>query len=394
MTHFDVIIASDLRFTGGTASAITHEIETLSENGVKIALLHISSGFLPGSLPHNARLAEAARRCGVPTIELGATHNAKMLVAAHPNVFRRVHRLGSRVRADLVVIVAHNVPCDNCGCLMFDPWAIQSACHRAFGGRIIWAPISPICRDRFERVGNALKVLSFDWINFIRVAHWARPVCPPDPSHIRIGRISRSDSEKFPSDAAELRAAYPTAPDILVSFLGYYDRIDDLLGARPENWRCLPFGSIDPLEFLKTIDFFVYFHNIAYTETFGRVIAEAIASGVVTILPHYFERTFGPAAIYCLPNQVETVVRHFHCAPARYVAQARLALEWLVAQYGEDVYVTRFRQLFDAVGRGTIDRLVTTIDTIEIGRMFALRSRYYMQKALAVTADRVKDVLR
>ena len=62
-----------------------------------------------------------------------------------------------------------------------------------------------------------------------------------------------------------------------------------ILGFIPANWVVYPFGSLDVVDFLRSIDVFVYFHHPNWVESFGRVIAEAMASGLPTILPTSFQ---------------------------------------------------------------------------------------------------------
>lgn len=57
------------------------------------------------------------------------------------------------------------------------------------------------------------------------------------------------------------------------------------MGAFPENWAPFRFCEIEPPQFLKGIDFFVYYPP--WVEAFGRTGAEALASGAVAILWHF-----------------------------------------------------------------------------------------------------------
>ena len=51
----------------------------------------------------------------------------------------------------------------------------------------------------------------------------------------------------------------------------------------PRHWTALRFGEMDVASFLGEIDFFVYFTNPMWRESFGRVIVEAIAAGKLVI---------------------------------------------------------------------------------------------------------------
>jgi glycosyltransferase involved in cell wall biosynthesis len=92
----------------------------------------------------------------------------------------------------------------------------------------------------------------------------------------------------------------------------------------------LPFGSTDVDAFLAGIDFFVYFTHPALRESFGRVLAEAIAAGKLVITDPGTAETFGPAVVASDGQDVDRLIRGFVADPARYQAfvqdaQARLA---------------------------------------------------------------------
>jgi glycosyltransferase involved in cell wall biosynthesis len=62
-------------------------------------------------------------------------------------------------------------------------------------------------------------------------------------------------------------------------------------------------------EYLKTLDVFIHWTRSDYIEEFGRNVAEAMAFGVPCILSPDLESTFGEAALYPEPEEVERTVR-------------------------------------------------------------------------------------
>jgi UDP:flavonoid glycosyltransferase YjiC (YdhE family) len=65
-------------------------------------------------------------------------------------------------------------------------------------------------------------------------------------------------------------------------------------------------------EFLKSIDYFVYFHHPNWVEALGIATVEAMAAGAIAVLPEYMRENFGSAAQYSTPDQSLSLVKSLH----------------------------------------------------------------------------------
>jgi glycosyltransferase involved in cell wall biosynthesis len=77
------------------------------------------------------------------------------------------------------------------------------------------------------------------------------------------------------------------------------------------------------------LDFWVYFHNEQLIESFGIATAEAMAAGLVVILPEYMEPTFGHAAVYAAPQEVVSTLHKYWDDADLYEAQSARALSYV-----------------------------------------------------------------
>jgi hypothetical protein len=107
----------------------------------------------------------------------------------------------------------------------------------------------------------------------------------------------------------------------------------------------LPFSWDGSAAFLRSLDFYVYFHSDEWSEAFGRTILEAMATGLVVILPVQFEELFADAAVYAAPAQVERVVKRFAGDPAAYAEQAARARAHVETRYTAGRFVGRLRSM-------------------------------------------------
>ena len=103
-------------------------------------------------------------------------------------------------------------------------------------------------------------------------------------------------------------AAYPDRRNLTIKALGGSPpEIQPWLGG---NWQLLPFSD-DASDFLSALDFYVYFHSRRWVEAFGVSIAEAMASGVVTVLDPSYESLFEDGAVYTEASGVLGVIDRF-----------------------------------------------------------------------------------
>ena len=96
------------------------------------------------------------------------------------------------------------------------------------------------------------------------------------------------------------------------------------------HWNLYRFREIPVGQFLSQIDFFVYFTNERWRESFGRVIAEAVAAGKLVLTDPDTASTFGKGVIGTTPQAASAHIADYIAKPLRYQrdvtdAQAGLA---------------------------------------------------------------------
>ena len=188
---------------------------------------------------------------------------------------------------------------------------VDRIARERFGVAPIWAPIGPLVREAVApEIPEGLR--EQDWVNIIDVDAWHTDRSWWQSDRPVIGRHSRPSPQKWPTDPKIIEAVYPVDGSAIVRILGGADPVRDVLGYVPESWQVMPFGAVDPREFLAQLDFFVYYHHPAWVEAFGRNILEAMASGLPAILPPHFRRLFGDSAIYAEPADVPSLVSRLY----------------------------------------------------------------------------------
>lgn len=345
---FDVVIVGDFRFPGGTSSAIAGEIRALRLGGFAVGLYQMNAPVLQTLTEWNTKITVLIDGGEVRVIAPGDPARCVALFVHSPWLFAEPQADRPRIEAGLRILVAHHAPADAKGDLYYDPAVIERHASQALGGPIVWAPISPVCREAFDVAGMTQARLALDWTNIVFVDDWGQARDDLIGDRPVIGRHGREQLEKWPASRAAVLAVYPDCRDLEVQMLGVGDDLRRMVGSFPENWRVWAFNEIAVRDFLQGIDFFVYYHHPKWLETFGLTIAEAAAAGCVAIVPPYLEKTFGDAAIYREPEDAVALVRSIAADRARFAALSAHGRDTLQARFGPEAYLVRLRRLLAA----------------------------------------------
>ncbi len=353
----DVAIIGDFRFPGGTSSSIAHEIRALRQGGYSVGLVPVRAPILKRDRPIHPLIQGAIDRGDARLVTDDAVE-ARLGLFENPQVFTALPSKLPRLSLGEKVLVVHHPTLDARGAPWYDPAVVHGVCETVGGDGLLWAPISPVCRANVRQAKLPFPLLEEDWLNIFFVEDWWADRTRPAGERPVIGRHSRPEWHKWPATRTELLTVYPDDPAIDVRLLGIGDHTKRLVGDWPANWSALEFAAVDPAEFLRSIDFFVYFHHPEWVEAFGRTVAEAIASGAVAILPEHFRATFGEAALYRAPDEVVPTVQELYADWEQYRLQSGLGAKLVERRFGPKPYLERVARLLGntAAGRSKATR--------------------------------------
>jgi UDP:flavonoid glycosyltransferase YjiC (YdhE family) len=342
----DVLILSDLRFPGGTSHSVAEEIAAQAQVGWSTGLVHLNGPLVSRVTPVNPRIRDQIRSGRARLLVGDRPIRTKMVLARHPGVLESAADQMPLIETEHVVLVANALPIDIDGSRRYKPAVVDQIARERFGVAPIWAPIGPSVREAIASdIPAGLR--DQDWVNIIDVDEWHvdrrgwrsdRPV---------IGRHSRPSRQKWPTDPKVIEAVYPIDGSAIVKILGGAGPVGDILGRRPDFWQVIPFGAMDPREFLAQLDFFAYYHHPAFVEPFGRNVLEALASGLPAILPPHFRPLFGDAAIYAEPPEVPTVMSELYADREAYENLAARTDTCVRTRFN---YKVHQRRLFELIG--------------------------------------------
>ncbi|NWO07379.1 MAG: hypothetical protein HLX50_17330, partial [Alteromonadaceae bacterium] len=305
--YYDVVLAGDWRKYGGPQKSMIEEIKALVNRGLSVAVLHLEAArFMTKTVdPLNDHIQGLINDGVVDEVLYDDTVAIKLLLLRYPPILQFAPHKPSSLRVARMLITANQAPSELDGS---DIRYIVGDCHKnaefMFGAEVSWVPQGPQVREAIEPYLDDAQLMPFDFPGILDPTVWKSDIPRKPVSKIPvIGRHSRDDKMKWPEHKQTLQEVYPFTGGLKVRIMGGGKTPLNVIGAEsvPVNWEILARDSEPVQEFLKSLDFFVFYQHTDAVEAFGRSILEAIAANLVVILPPHYEPVFGRAAVYAFP---------------------------------------------------------------------------------------------
>ena len=345
---YDLVIGSDLALKGGTRRCNLAYIECAQRLGLRIGIFNMPRYMLRGAGMIDPTYRELFQADGVDLLSPEDNVSAKTLLVHHPPVLRAKFDGYPGVKADRHYLLVNQLPWEmkDFSEVQYNTDTVRGHFEDAFGSQPGWIPISPRVR---RYLANELPVELIHDEDWYPIVNWEpSPLSRPAgsvSSRPVVGRHSRDHPTKWPELPETLEQCYLAETEYEVQLLGGVDSAEAVLGYRPGNWVVHAFDSISVEDFLAKIDIFIHFHHSLYIEEFGRNIAEAMAKGIVCILPPEYEETFANAALYADPGNVVNVIEGVWSDRDRYYEYSNRGIAYVKENCGLETGMSRIENL-------------------------------------------------
>lgn len=348
---FDVIFAGDWTKKGGPQNSMMEEIAALRAVGLKVAILNLEAARFMSKTGKllNDQIQELVNSGNVAQVFYDDPVSAEIMLLRYPPILQFPPNDSSLVDVKHLYIVANQAPSEIDGSDI--RYLVNDCTTNAefmFNTNVSWIPQGPQAREAIAPYLTSNELEPFNSPGILAPSEWEKTTGKRRSNRKPvIGRHSRDDSMKWPDNEVDLLNAYPVSDRVSVRVMGggktplkVLDRTEP-----PANWEILERDEEPVVNFLHSLDFFVFFQHPLAIEAFGRSILEAIAANLVVILPKHYEEVFGPAAIYAEPADVERLVEEYWSDTELYDRQVRIAREHLETQFTHEAFSNRILSL-------------------------------------------------
>jgi glycosyltransferase involved in cell wall biosynthesis len=346
----DFLFIMDFNISGGAFISTLNYIMACISWGKSVAIFNWRRYDLDPGKPLADRMRALIAEGKVRVVVAEDEVEVDFVIVGYPVVLQHILDRAPKItyRGFFVVINQMATRLFSGGDPQYDPRQIRSNLFELFGTEGTWIPISGLVRGLMLK-DKRYPPPHFDtWNPLIDVdLYCERPLQwrGDERKLARVGRHCRDHYTKWPSDPQELMDAFCADKPCDVYLLGGTKEAENIIGRRPENWTVFEFDSINSMDFLKDIDFFIHYPHEDYIEEFGRAVLEAMATGIPAILPPVFEQTFGAAALYAEPKDVWPIVEVLWADRRAYLERARIGREFVQRNARYDEFRARIERI-------------------------------------------------
>ncbi|WP_141741296.1 glycosyltransferase [Corynebacterium sp. HMSC05H05] len=352
---FDVVLAGDWRKYGGPQKSMIEEIHALVGAGYKVGVLHMEAArFMTVDTGNLCRpIQQLINKGYVGQIAYNEPASTKLLILRYPPILQVVPEKPSMIYVQRMVILANQAPSELDGSdIRYTVPEVSKGALHCFGVDATWAPQGPQVRRAIEAYLAPDQLEKFDMPGIVNPVEWRGEIPRTRLNELPvIGRHSRDNPMKWPEDAGAIESAYPTNGTAHVRSMGGTSYAQQVLGLNqpPENWDSLAKDAEPVVDFLHSLDYYVFFQHSNAIEAFGRAVLEAIAANLVVILQRNYEEVFGEAAIYADPEEVADIIRDFQNDPQSYAEQQLRAADKVAREFSYESHVDKIRSILKRV---------------------------------------------
>lgn len=352
--QLDVVFAGDWKQLGGPQYSMLNEIAACRKMGWKVGVMDLDAArFLSvGSKQLCSPVQELINSGEVTQVFNDEPSETQVLVIRYPPIFQFISDERTQLKFGRFILVANQAPSERDGTdIRYLPWECADNAEKMFGERPLWVPQGPTVRAALDGLLPADEVAAYDMPGIIDAAHWRMPRSRPQSTQQPIiGRHSRDNHMKWPEDPRTFEQVYPTDSSIDLRIMGGAGVPLRVLGESraPASWVVFGADEMSARAFLGSIDFFVYYQHSQAYDAFGRSVLEALAAGCVAILPVRFESTFGKAAIYAEPEEVQATVHRYARDSEAFKEQAERAMHAVRESFSYTMYQSLLKQFMES----------------------------------------------
>lgn len=321
---FDVIYVTDFFRQSKYVDFVMDDIWALLERGLRVGYMHLSSPQTSHPAGFPKALFELQRQGKIIQVAHDDIAETRLLVVYDMAIGMFLDELRSTVKSHKALVVEHELPELKGGTERRPSQFVQCLEHLDAAFDTTFNAVGTHIKDQV-RLRLAIpedRILPDEML-------WA-PHSNDEPGRISapsdmpvIGFHTFGNRYRWPSNAEVFENVY-ISDAYVTRFLGNYSVAQEKYGKKAfERVETFESGEVSESDFLRDIDFWVYFPHHRLEDQIWKPVLNAMQAGKVVILPKRLKPLYEAAAVYAEPQEIEGVILRLASDANDYVSQAR-----------------------------------------------------------------------
>lgn len=328
-TEYDVVLVDDWVSHADSVDGGIEQARILAGQRLSVGIVHAESlARMSNKRRHVDPLVQDLVNAGtVDRLTLDQDVHARLVIVRDPAVLQYTQHASVMLRADKVVITAEREPTQYPGlAVAYDKTACTHNAKLLFGVDAEWS----------SNVDTAP----------VDIGRWALPRTRRRSTRPVIGQCAPDANYLFPATPASQLHVYPAFGDVDARLLAGSATIARFAKRKKAaSWVFYRRDQIGLRAFLYQLDFYVCFPSSETASLPLDLIAAALASGAVLVLPERFRSQFGDAAVYCEPVDVVATVKRLYGDAAAFDEQVAAGRRYVAEHHDAGTYARQITDL-------------------------------------------------
>jgi len=344
---FDVVYVADFFRQAKHVDYVLREIVTLSERGLRVGYIHLDSPRTtrPAGFPRILSELQLAKK--LTQISLEDEAETRLLLAYDASLGMFAEQLRSNVVSHCSVVIDRE-PATLSGAQTRLPTNYSLALRtldKVFDSQFKIVGATDRDQARLATRVPAVRLLPNSLIWRSHVGEASSDIASPQNKPI-VGFHSFGNKYRWPNNTSVFRQVY-LSDEYDTHFFGQLEPAISKFGeAIFDNCRLVDFKKVSTRDFIKGIDFWVYYPHPKLEDDVWEPVLLAMHLGRVVVLPPRLQSIYGDAAIYAEPPEIDEVVTGLATNPKNYERQARLGQEFVEVSFTGDRLYERINAMF------------------------------------------------
>lgn len=344
--HFDVIYVTDFFRQAKYVDYVLNELETLSARGLRVGYIHLYSPETTQPAGFPKKLFEMQVGKKITQVSHNDSAETDLLLVYDSAVGMFADQTRSTVKSRRSVVIDHRLPSLSAG-EPRTPTVMRQALRnldQVFRSTFKVVSSTSTDQNRLRETVPANRVLPNSLIWNTHLNRVPGEIIVPRGMPV-VGFHSYGNQYRWPNNAEQFKRIY-TSSSFSTKLYGNLEVPITKFGERVfSDVTLIQEDQQNEEDFLKGVDFWVYFPNSRLQDELWEPVLSAMLAGKVVILPKRLREIYGDAALYASEHEVAVLVRRYSQDHQKYKALASLGQAFVESNYTAKNLLQRIQTL-------------------------------------------------